>query len=223
MNKIVSLVKRQAGLSVAEFQRYWQETHAPIAAQLPGLKRYSLSLPLAQGYRKGELLFDGMSEMWFDSYPAYLGALGSPDAVAMAHDQGNFMDRNATVIMPVDIHVIKDGAIPADAVKNIEFVNQRPGMDRDAFRHHWREIHGPIASKIEAVQRYEQNHLSLEEYARDSRPRFDGLAITWFDSTAAMRQGATTPEYAVTRADEPNFLPDGHLPIIITKEVVVIS
>jgi hypothetical protein len=38
-----------------------------------------------------------------------------------------------------------------------------------------------------------------------------------------MREGALSPEYAVTRADEPNFLPDGHLPIIITREVFTSS
>jgi hypothetical protein len=37
-----------------------------------------------------------------------------------------------------------------------------------------------------------------------------------------MKRGTTTPEYAATRADEPNFLPDGHLPIIITRERVVV-
>jgi hypothetical protein len=37
-----------------------------------------------------------------------------------------------------------------------------------------------------------------------------------------MRSGAATVEYAATRADEANFLPGGHLPIIITREHVVV-
>jgi hypothetical protein len=36
-----------------------------------------------------------------------------------------------------------------------------------------------------------------------------------------MKHGTTTPEYAATRADEPNFLLDGHLPIIVAREHVV--
>lgn len=32
-----------------------------------------------------------------------------------------------------------------------------------------------------------------------------------------MKEGATTPIYAQTRADEANFLPDGHLPFIVTR------
>jgi hypothetical protein len=72
------------------------------------------------------------------------------------------------------------------------------------------------------IRRYEQNHLALSEYQNNPAPPYDGLAITWFASTADMRQGTTTPEYAATRADEPNFLPDGHLPILITREHVVL-
>ena len=122
-----------------------------------------------------------------------------------------------SVWMPVEVHVIKDNPIPDPAVKNIEFVNRRPGMDLHAFRRYWRETHGPTAARIPPLVRYEQNHLALEEYER-GEPAYDGLAITWFSSTADMRAGATTPEYAATRADEPNFLPDGHLPIIIVRE-----
>ena len=49
------------------------------------------------------------------------------------------------------------------------------------------------------------------------------LKKTWFDSTADMKRGTATAEYLATRADEPNFLPDGHLPIIITREHVLLG
>jgi hypothetical protein len=47
-------------------------------------------------------------------------------------------------------------------------------------------------------------------------------SVDWFASTADMRKGTTTAEYVATRADESNFLPDGHLPIIITREHVIV-
>jgi uncharacterized protein (TIGR02118 family) len=124
--------------------------------------------------------------------------------------------------MPVDLHVIKDGAIPGNAVKNIEFVNRRPGMALGEFRTYWRNVHGPLAAKIPSICRYEQNHLALGEYQKGAAPPYDGLAVTWFASTAEMRSGAATAEYAATRADEAHFLPEGHLPIIITRAHVVL-
>src|SRR3546814_48896 len=94
----------------------------------------------------------------------------------------------------------------------------RPGMDLDDFRTYWKNVHGPLASGITAIRRYEQDHLARTENADGSQPVLDGLAVTWFDSTESMKQGAKTPVYAETRADEANFLPDGHLPFVITTE-----
>lgn len=219
MYKVVTVLKRLPGMDVEAFQRRWLEVHGPIAASLPGARRYVQSHSLVQGYRKGDLPFDGISEMWFDSREAWQQALAQPAAAAIAADERAFIDASRKVVMPVEALVIKDGAIPANAVKNIEFVNKRPGMELHAFRAYWRNVHGPLASQIVPLRRYEQNHLQLDEYAAGQpAPAFDGLAITWFESTAAMKEGAMTPIYAETRADEPNFLPDGHLPFIVTRE-----
>jgi uncharacterized protein (TIGR02118 family) len=160
--------------------------------------------------------------MWFDSFDDYQRCLRSADFAAARADEDTFLDRARTVAMPVDVHVIKNGTVPGNAVKNIEFVNRRAGMALEAFRSHWRNVHGPLAAKIPSIRRYEQNHLALREYHGGATPPYDGLAITWFASTAEMRSGAATPEYAATRADEAHFLPNGHLPIIITREHVVL-
>ena len=44
--------------------------------------------------------------------------------------------------------ISKDGIIPDSdsAVKNIEFVNRRPGMALEPFRAYWRNVHGPLAA-----------------------------------------------------------------------------
>jgi uncharacterized protein (TIGR02118 family) len=210
-------------MPVEEFQAYWRDKHGPLVAKQVEIRRYVQSHALLQGYQKGELLFDGIGETWFESAAACAAYLGGAGAAAILADQAHFLDQSRTVLMPVDVIVIKDGAIPRDAVKNIEFVNRRSGMALEPFREYWCKVHGPIASRISVVRRYEQNHLKLNAYDAGPTPAYDGLAITWFASTADMKKGTTTPEYAVTRADEPNFLPDGHLPIIITREHVVVG
>jgi uncharacterized protein (TIGR02118 family) len=222
MLKIVTLMKRRSGLSVEDFQKHLRDTYGPLAANGPGLRRYVQSCALPQGYGKGELLFDAVEEMCFDSQEAYERYCGSVEFAAARADANAFLDSARTVVMPVDVHVIKDGHIPDNAVKNIEFVNKRPGMVLKEFRAYWRNVHGPLAATIPVMHRYEQNHLALGEYAKSESPAYDGLAITWFASTADMKRGTTTPQYAATRADEANFLPDGHLPIIVTREHVVV-
>jgi uncharacterized protein (TIGR02118 family) len=222
MYKIAFLIKRRSELAVEEFQARWRSEYARQAAELPTVRRYVQSLALMQGYRKGELLFDCVDEMWFDDEAAYRNAVASPAFAALDRTAVPLADLDRRIAMPVDVHVIKGGPIQAEAVKNIEFVNRRPGMALEPFRRYWREVHGPIASTIPVLRHYEQNHLRANVYHEGSPP-YDGLAITWFESTADMKRGAETEEYARTRADEPNFLPDGHLPIVITREHTVVG
>src|SRR4029078_807159 len=106
----------------------------PLAARAPGLRRYVQSSALRQGYGKGDLLFDAVGEMWFDSLEDYQRCLRSAEFAAAGADEDTFLDRARTVTMPVDVHVIKDGAVPANAVKNIEVVKRRAGMALEPFR-----------------------------------------------------------------------------------------
>ena len=221
MVKLVALLKRKQGLPVEEFQQYWRTTHAEVVKKLPGIRRYVQSHTLLSGYRKGEPAYDGVAELWFDNTEA-MRVLGPTREYAdVQADELNFIDRTTMGTIITDEYVIKDGAIPADGVKNIEFVTHKPGMSIEAFQKHWREIHGPLGASIPVVQRYVQSHTRLAIYKSGKTPVYDGVAITWFDSTNTMRVSATTPEYARTRADEENFIAPGTLPFIITKEHVI--
>lgn len=223
MIKLARLIKRKSGLAVEAFQDRWLTAYGSLVAAAPGLRRYVQAHALVQGYRKGELTFDGVEHLDFDS-PADLEAFRrSPEAARARDEEAELLDAARTVELPVEVHVIKDGAIPPDGVKNIEFVTRRPGMALGPFRDYWREVHGPLAARIPPICRYEQHHTVLEAYEGGQRPAYDGLAVTWFRSTADMKAGAQTAEYAETRADEPAFLPDGHLPTIITREHVLLG
>jgi hypothetical protein len=67
-----------------------------------------------------------------------------------------------------------------------------------------------------------QSHTRLGAYANHHVPALDGVALTWFTGTDAMRAAAETQEYADTRADEDNFL-TVPLDFVITKEHVVVA
>ena len=56
--------KRKAGMSVAEFRKYWAEVHAPMALKLPGLRRYERSETLDELYQFGEPRWDGVAQLW---------------------------------------------------------------------------------------------------------------------------------------------------------------
>jgi uncharacterized protein (TIGR02118 family) len=149
----------------------------------------------------------------------------APHYANVVADEAKFIDRSSMVLLLVHDHVIKDGAVPNGAVKNIEFVAHRPGMAIEDFQRYWREVHGPLAAHIRQIRRYVQSHVRPGAYKAGKPPKYDGCALTWFDSVEAMRDSARSEAYARTRADEDNFLDlaGGHLPFIITREHVIVG
>ena len=223
MLKACTLIRRKPNMSVEEFQTYWRFTHAEVVRQLPHVKRYVQSHPLIGGYRKGDLIYDGLAEIWVDDTNS-LREMAPTDAYRnVVADEENFIDRQSLTLILTEEHVIKNGSAPKNGVKNIEFVTRKLGMDIQSFQQYWRGTHGKIASEIPTVQRYVQSHTKLSGYKRDPQPAWDGIAITWFDSVDGMRAGVTTEAYANTRADEVNFIKEGKPAFIITKEHVIIS
>ncbi|MCH7812145.1 MAG: EthD domain-containing protein [Chloroflexi bacterium] len=95
MVKIIYGITRKAGLSVAEFQRYWRETHGPIAGKIPGLRRYVQCHTLPELYERGDPPpYDGAAELWFDDMDALRKAMASPETEAAREDERNFIDHS---------------------------------------------------------------------------------------------------------------------------------
>lgn len=65
MIKRVSLLRRRADLSVAEFFVHWSGPHVDIVRQLPGLR--GLRLGPVQSWSPQDAAWDGVGEVWFES------------------------------------------------------------------------------------------------------------------------------------------------------------
>jgi len=107
MIKLTFCLKRLPGLSRAEFQAYWRETHAPLVqrnAKVLGIVRYvqSHSLPegtataLAQARGSGGQDYDGVAELWWDSMESFTAAgqtaEGRTAGQVLLEDEGRFID-----------------------------------------------------------------------------------------------------------------------------------
>jgi uncharacterized protein (TIGR02118 family) len=220
--KVVTCIKRKPGMPVEEFQAYWRDRHPEVVVRLPGLRRYIQSHTRLAGYRKGEPIFDGIAEVWFEDGQAIHALRGIPEMAAVQADEVRFIDRASMRVIATDEHVVKDEPVPAGAAKNVELVTRKPGLAVLDFQRYWREIHGPLAAKIPMIRRYVQSHTRASAYEGGRTPAYDGVAITWFDDTQAMRASAATAQYALVRADEPSFIAPGELPVLITTEHVIV-
>ncbi len=81
MFKAVILLTRREGASHEDFRSWWLERHAPLARQLPGLRRLVFNL-----VENEDTTCDGVSELWFDSREAFESAYASEIGRRVAAD-----------------------------------------------------------------------------------------------------------------------------------------
>jgi len=108
MVKLIYCISKKAELSVEEFQRYWHYTHAPIAAAIPGLRRYVQSHVVPELYARQVPSFDGAAELWFDDLDAMRAAMRSPEVQAALEDEKNFIDHGRVASFVTIEHAVVD-------------------------------------------------------------------------------------------------------------------
>jgi uncharacterized protein (TIGR02118 family) len=81
----------------AAFDKYYDEIHAPLAAKLPGLRRYSVSRP-APGPDGRQPAYHLVAVLEFDDLNAMGAAMSGDVGQACAADMGNFAQAGATML-----------------------------------------------------------------------------------------------------------------------------
>lgn len=222
MIKVITVLRHRPGMNLAAFTDYWRTTHAEAVKLVPGIQRYVQSQTIASGYRTGEPVYDGVAEIWYEDTAAMHRAAATPEAAAALRDDENFIDMKSIASIVTNEVVQREGKTDLSMVKLTEFVVRKSGTDPAAFNKYWSEVHGPLAAKIPQIRRYVQSHVRPSAYRDGRKPFVDGVAEVWFDDTNAMRESAKTAEYAIVRADEPNFIDGTRLSFIITQERMII-
>ena len=107
MVKLVFCLRRLPSLSLAEFQEYWLQKHAPLVASHANtlrIRRYVQSHTLDEANlqqalaasRGAEEGYDGVAELWWDSMEDFAGASATPEGRAAANelleDERKFID-----------------------------------------------------------------------------------------------------------------------------------
>jgi uncharacterized protein (TIGR02118 family) len=101
MLKVIILTRRRPDLTREEFDRHLRDTHLPLVARLPGLRRLVTNSvhPDPSGAPPE---WDMVGEDWFDSAEAWQRALASPAGQAVIADSANFVDPNASRFLLVE-------------------------------------------------------------------------------------------------------------------------
>jgi uncharacterized protein (TIGR02118 family) len=109
MIKIVALLKRRAGLTLAEFAEYYEHRHAPLFARsIPpevdrAITHYVQNHAVALGGR--EPAWDCVTEIGFRDLAGmrvWSRWYAGPQGVVLREDEENFMDTAARVVVVTD-------------------------------------------------------------------------------------------------------------------------
>ena len=103
MFKAMILLKRRDDLSPQACVDWWLGEHAPLARALPGLRRAIFNLVDGDGGS----MYDGVSELWFDSRAAFDAAYATEHGRGVAADSIARVSRRERLF--VEEHVLVDG------------------------------------------------------------------------------------------------------------------
>jgi uncharacterized protein (TIGR02118 family) len=231
--KLLGAMKRKPGMSVADFQAYWRDVHAPMIARSEGLLCYVQSHAIAELYDEMEQAFDGIAEAWFESLEAFEAAVASPGWQDAIKDAPNFIGSGgggrilATEVPIVDAFPSARERQAKGMVKYLGFLTRKPGMSVEQFQQHWRDVHGPlVVGEIAGMRRYVQTHTLPETYSLTPPPAWDGVPEAWFDSLDVYprrlgmpREGPATTPGAID--SENTFVQP--IPAVVAREVVIVE
>jgi uncharacterized protein (TIGR02118 family) len=120
MIKLIYCLRRLPQLSREEFQRYWRETHGPLArshAKTLGIRRYvqvhTLDHPINDVLRESRNAleaYDGVAELWGDSIERMTAVMASPEgqkaAQELIEDERRFIDLKRSALWISEEHPI---------------------------------------------------------------------------------------------------------------------
>ena len=213
MIKLMCFLSRRPELAPEAFHAHWRDTHGPLFAETPELRRhlvrYERNHRLEADYARARTANessdggrDGVAVQWFASWDAFAAMQAEPAyRERVAPDEDRFIDRAKTrwIVADDEDWVYDDTAGRADAeAKLLSIFRRHPDLSRDAFHAHWTTHHGGLYRDVPELRRdvvsYAQNHRAQRDEARDPQAG-DGVTEQWFrtldDFVASLREPKT--------------------------------
>jgi hypothetical protein len=231
--RIVFPLRRLPHLTREEFQAYWFDVHAPLVASHAstlGIVAYQ-QVHTRQEMRPTTVpCFDGVAELWVDPARASTdsGAVASASN-ALLVDERVFIDHAASPVWIAEEDLRLEGS--KDGLRMTAVLRRNPAITREAFRHHWREGHGPWALRHPEVfgfRHYVQLHTPADAddnpiaRARKAPPAFDGVSEIYRDPPTASPEAVASLRQEFID-DEQNFLDIDASPVFLGEVRVIIG
>jgi uncharacterized protein (TIGR02118 family) len=202
----MGLLTRKPGLATEQFRQHWREVHGPLAAKLPGLRRYHQNYILGSPQRdpkgaQSDWRLDGISELWFDD-PATMRAAIAPDAYrAVAADEPNCMVQSKAIVAEQNVVLPVEPGNVSQFVKCMSILIRAPGLNTAAGRQTGFETDASMGvARLPGLVGYTLNVVVARMAAGAPAPYetipVDGLAEIWFRDAETL-QAAFASQFAL--------------------------
>ena len=233
MIKIVRLVKRRRGLSLAQFKDYWLKEHAAHerrAIEATPLQKVVASMATGEVALGGtEPPFDGMVALYFRSLADARATFSGPATRAMREDAKNFvaLDRAPPQIF-ADEYLMSEKTGVGSAMKQsgqlkiVRTVYRRRDLDHSRFRGYWLNSHSKLEDRVIRESPVQRIVATFALPQPGPAPDFDGMVELYFDSLEDIRATFAGPVPGMMREDEENFVQmDAPAVRLVAEEYVI--
>ena len=212
----MGILTRRPDLTPEQFRRHWLEVHGPLAARLPGLRRYQQNhvvdaSQLAIDHARGAWEVDGFSQLWFDDIDAMRRAVESPELRPDLPDIANFCGEVKLVVCQPNV-VVPVAADAGPLVKRMSILTRRPDITAERFRDEWFGFHAEAVRKFPNLVGYTQNLVIDREGADLTNPApyeqvpIDGVVELWFRSVDDVRTAFSSSAAEVSQRHALDFI-----------------
>lgn len=231
MIKLIALVKREEGIDVEEFHRYWREEHSEVIKgspdSAPPIRRYVQDHTVPEMYENGNPEFDGLAELWFDDQQAFEEWAEHPYyQETVSADEASFINRDELGFIATQETMMDLNAVDDDMVKLFLPLVRDADISPSEFHRYWRSDHAELAMNTpswdEYINHYVQNR-AINEIAPEADVSYDGVVELWFDDPVDITEWTEQPDHQnIIVPDTEKFFDREQSPQIITTHEEVI-
>lgn len=210
------------GMSVADFQSYWLDVHAPqFASKIPQIKKYKVDtvVPFAA---TGEPLWNGIAEIWLADEADQLASMQTTEFLQGARlDEPNWAAFWQTVVLDTDDNELLPVA-PGMGIKLFRLVKRQEGLGLQEFRDRSLSKYAELVLEVPGLGGYVQGHTRDGAYGVGEAV-LDMAHQMWFADLDALSVALASDEFRLAEDELGTLIEARYLHQLVTEEHWVIG
>lgn len=224
----MGLLQKPKQMSTDDFRRHWRDVHGPMAAKLPGLRRYHQNHVVDRtqrgiSYPRSGYDIDGFSQLWFDDFPAMYRAFSSDLVPGLGADEKLFVGDLKLITTIPHVVIPKPKGVPL--LKRMSTLKRRPDVTAETFMNEWFDTHSYLVKRMPGVVGYTQSLVVDRSLGRGKPATYDELPIDgivelWFEDTDRLHAAFASDIGKTTTTHGAEFLSEVSTFLVETHEVI---